>query len=55
MLNNLRKNHRQQVREAHRNALQHRLLHRLEMAQSQGNQDLIRQLQEEAHYLNLKM
>ncbi len=50
---NIRRNRNKQVKEAHRNYLQRHLQHRLEAARNQGNESLIRQLQEEARYLHI--
>lgn len=38
---------------AHRESLQKSLQHRLELARSQGNDNLVRQLEKEAAYLHL--
>jgi hypothetical protein len=38
----------------HKEALRKNLQHRLEIARSQGNEQLVRQLEAEAAYLNLK-
>lgn len=40
--------------EAHRETLRKNLEHRLEVARSKGDQNLLQQLQREAAYLNLK-
>ena len=55
MLKNLRRTHRQQSRQAHRNALQQKLKHRLSIAETQDNQTLIRQLKAEAAYLHIDL
>ena len=55
MLRNLRRAYRQQSRQAHRNAIQERLQHRLAVAKNQDNQDLINQLRAEARYLNIDL
>jgi hypothetical protein len=39
---------------AHRETLRQNLQHRLEVARSQGNEKLVRQLEAEAAYLHLK-
>jgi hypothetical protein len=43
-----------QAASAHRETLQKNLQHRLEIARSQGNEKLIRQLEAEVAYLHLK-
>jgi hypothetical protein len=43
----------QQAAAAHRATLQKLLAHRLEVARAKGDETLIRQLQQEASYLNL--
>ncbi|AFY37315.1 hypothetical protein Lepto7376_0941 [[Leptolyngbya] sp. PCC 7376] len=50
---NIRHNRTKQAKAAHRSSLQRRLAQRLESARSQGDESLIRQLQEEARYLNI--
>lgn len=55
MLKNLRRTHRQQSHQAHQKALRKDLEHRLAVAKTQGNQSLIRQLKDEAHYLRLDL
>jgi hypothetical protein len=40
--------------EAHRESLRKNLEHRLEVARSKGDQNLLQQLQKEAAYLDLK-
>ena len=52
MLND-RKNRMKQAKAAHLSSIQRRLAQRLESARSKGNESLIRQLQEEARYLNI--
>lgn len=44
---------KQKAQSVHREALKQNLLHRLEVARSQGNEKLISQLEAEASYLNL--
>lgn len=46
--NNIRK----QTKTAHRDTLKKNLQHRLEAARNQGNEQLIKQLEAEARYLN---
>lgn len=43
-----------QAASAHRDTLQKNLQHRLEIARSQGNDKLVRQLEAEAAYLHIK-
>lgn len=53
MLKKLRHTHRQQARQAHKNALRKDLEHRFSVAKTKGNDILIRQLQAEAQALHL--
>lgn len=43
---------RKQTKTAHRETLKKHLQHRLEAARNQGNEQLIKQLEAEARYLN---
>ena len=45
---------KKQVGQAHRETLRKNLEHRLEVARSKGDENLLQQLQREAAYLNLK-
>jgi hypothetical protein len=51
MLNNKRRQAAQQAAEAHRANLLKALRHRLEIARANGDERLVRQLEEEASYL----
>ena len=53
----MNKNRQQTLTQAfsvHRETLRQNLQHRLEVARSQGNENLVRQLEAEAAYLHLK-
>jgi len=52
-VNNNRNNKAQTAAATHRATLQKLLEHRLEVARAKGDQTLIRQLEQEASYLNL--
>ena len=52
-VNKTRNNKAQGAAAAHRANLQKNLEHRLEVARANGDEALIRQLQQEANYLNL--
>lgn len=50
-MNNNRQDLIKQTAAAHRDNLKKNLQHRLEVARSRGDQDLVRQLEAEANYL----
>ena len=52
-MNKNRNNQAQKAAVAHRATLQKLLEHRLEVARAKGDETLIRQLEQEASYLNL--
>jgi hypothetical protein len=52
-VNKTQNNKVQKAAAAHRDSLQKSLEHRLEVARANGDEDLIRQLEQEASYLRL--
>lgn len=53
MMNNNRQEMLNQAASAHRESLRKSLEHRLDVARSQGNENLVRQLEKEAAYLHV--